>query len=118
MYFSVSQVQEFEHINGYYSMPELIRKPVDAAVKSAAAAAGVAPPPGPADAAAASGASSVSATPATSASPSPAPTPTPGAQDEKDKEKQVTIFLISKLLVFLANSCPSSFIDLSRSLCY
>lgn len=83
------KVQEFEHINGYYSMPELIRKPVDAAVKSAAAAAGVAPPPGPADAlsAAASTASSVSATPATSASPSPAPTPTPGAQDDKDKDK-------------------------------
>ncbi|XP_034241985.1 chromodomain-helicase-DNA-binding protein Mi-2 homolog isoform X2 [Thrips palmi] len=89
------KVQEFENINGYYSMPELIRKPVDAAVKSAAAAAGVAPPPGPADAAAAasalaSGSSSVSATPGTSASASPAPTPTPGAADEnkeKDKDK-------------------------------
>ena len=83
------KVQEFEHINGYYSMPEMIRKPVGAAVKSAAAAAGVAPPPGPADAAAAlaSAGSSVSATPATSASPSPAPTPTPGATDDnKDKE--------------------------------
>ncbi|KAK3918897.1 Chromodomain-helicase-DNA-binding protein 4 [Frankliniella fusca] len=81
------KVQEFEEINGYYSMPELIRKPVDAAVKSAAAAAGVAPPPGPADAAA-SAASSVSATPATSASASPAPTPTPSATDDKEKDKE------------------------------
>ncbi|XP_039299734.1 chromodomain-helicase-DNA-binding protein Mi-2 homolog isoform X2 [Nilaparvata lugens] len=42
------KVQEFEHINGYYSMPELIRKPVEPVVSKDS-----------------------------SASPSPAPTPTP-----------------------------------------
>ena len=29
IYYVQFQVKEFEHINGYYSVPELIRKPVD-----------------------------------------------------------------------------------------
>ncbi|XP_016921973.2 chromodomain-helicase-DNA-binding protein Mi-2 homolog isoform X1 [Apis cerana] len=62
------KVQEFEHINGYYSMPEMIRKPVEPVKVD-----------GSGDAA--TGTSSTSATPATSnaASPSPAATPTPTA---------------------------------------
>lgn len=62
------KVQEFEHINGYYSMPEMIRKPVEP-VKVDGSGDG------------ATGTSSTSATPATSnaASPSPAATPTPTA---------------------------------------
>ncbi|XP_021937675.1 chromodomain-helicase-DNA-binding protein Mi-2 homolog isoform X5 [Zootermopsis nevadensis] len=76
------KVQEFEHINGYYSMPEMIRKPVEP-IKTAA---GVVPPgmeqggemPR-------SATTSTSATPATSAAASPAPTL--NSQDEsKDKE--------------------------------
>ncbi|RZF43693.1 hypothetical protein LSTR_LSTR010775 [Laodelphax striatellus] len=70
------KVQEFEHINGYYSMPELIRKPVEPVVSGK----------GGGDS------SSASATPATSAAPSPAPTTasataTASASDEKkDKD--------------------------------
>nr|CAD7601329.1 unnamed protein product [Timema genevievae] len=59
------KVQEFEHINGYYSMPELIRKPVEP-IKS-----GVVPEPGETPR---SATTSTSATPATSAAASPAPT--------------------------------------------
>lgn len=79
------QVQEFEHINGYYSMPEMIRKPVEP-IKTAA---GVVPPgmeqggemPR-------SATTSTSATPATSAAASPAPTL--NSQDEsKDKEVRI-----------------------------
>ncbi|XP_047505475.1 chromodomain-helicase-DNA-binding protein Mi-2 homolog isoform X1 [Pieris napi] len=77
------KVQEFEHINGYYSMPELIRKPVEP-VKIAGAESS-APSPAPS-----------SATPSASAAPSPAPTqaaqasgqaPTPGSSDKDDKEE-------------------------------
>ncbi|XP_011698832.1 PREDICTED: chromodomain-helicase-DNA-binding protein Mi-2 homolog [Wasmannia auropunctata] len=73
------KVQEFEHINGYYSMPEMIRKPVEP-VKV-----------GEAVGDAATGTSSTSATPATSNAPSPSPaaTPTPtstsGAGNETNK---------------------------------
>lgn len=102
------KVQEFEHINGYYSMPELIRKPCEpvkppgsAATSTTGGASGggesAAPSPAPS-----------SATPTTSAAPSPAPTPTPAPtmvpssqpptpnvptekEDSKsDKEKEVT----------------------------
>ncbi|KAH8388950.1 hypothetical protein KR215_008276 [Drosophila sulfurigaster] len=78
------KVQEFEHINGYYSMPELILKPCEpvraggakqelAAADAATPAAGKAP--------AESATTSNSATPATSAAPSPAPA------SEKSEEK-------------------------------
>ncbi|XP_069683396.1 chromodomain-helicase-DNA-binding protein Mi-2 homolog isoform X2 [Periplaneta americana] len=64
------KVQEFEHINGYYSMPEMIRKPVEPVKVSAEQG---------------SATTSTSATPATSAAASPAPTL--NSQDEsKDKE--------------------------------
>lgn len=69
------KVQEFEHINGYYSMPELIRKPVEPVKMGDSAA----PSPAPS-----------SATPITSAAPSPAPTPaaapTPAGSEKDDKE--------------------------------
>lgn len=77
------KVQEFEHINGYYSMPELIRKPVEP-VKIAGAES-AAPSPAPS-----------TATPITSAAPSPAPTqvtpasgqaPTPSGSDKDEKEE-------------------------------
>lgn len=77
------KVQEFEHINGYYSMPELIRKPVEP-VKIAGGES-AAPSPAPS-----------SATPITSAAPSPAPTqttqasgqaPTPGGSEKDEKEE-------------------------------
>ncbi|KAG8225258.1 hypothetical protein J437_LFUL006490 [Ladona fulva] len=70
------KVQEFEHINGYYSMPELIRKPVEPILR----------PPMEGEKSgnggeARSAATSSSATPATSAAPSPAPAPS-GKDDE------------------------------------
>lgn len=58
------KVQEFEHINGYYSMPEMIRKPVEPVKVDATGDA-------------ATGTSSTSATPATSNAPSPSPAATP-----------------------------------------
>ncbi|ALC44637.1 Mi-2, partial [Drosophila busckii] len=70
------KVQEFEHINGYYSMPELILKPCEPV---RAGVAGVVAKVEPADggvaakAPAESATTSNSATPATSAAPSPAP---------------------------------------------
>ncbi|CAH2074458.1 unnamed protein product, partial [Iphiclides podalirius] len=78
------KVQEFEHINGYYSMPELIRKPVEPVKISGATSESAAPSPAPS-----------TATPITSAAPSPAPTqvpqasqaPTPGGSDKDDKEE-------------------------------
>lgn len=66
------KVQEFEHINGYYSMPEIIRKPVDP-VKNLAENA--------------TPTTSTSATPATSAAPSPAP-PASASVTSDDKEKE------------------------------
>lgn len=70
------QVQEFEHINGYYSMPEMIRKPIEP-IK----------PEGTGEAA--TGTSSTSATPATSNAPSPSPaaTPTPSAGTGNEANK-------------------------------
>ncbi|XP_018335624.1 chromodomain-helicase-DNA-binding protein Mi-2 homolog isoform X1 [Agrilus planipennis] len=78
------KVQEFEHINGEYSMPELIKKNAASAVaaanatdkKEAASADGDTPK---------SATTSTSATPATSAAASPAPTPSE-ASETKDKE--------------------------------
>ncbi|XP_019557394.3 chromodomain-helicase-DNA-binding protein Mi-2 homolog [Aedes albopictus] len=64
------KVQEFEHINGYYSMPELIKRPCEP-IKSASGDASETPK---------SATTSTSATPATSAAPSPAPT----AADKED----------------------------------
>ncbi|XP_049956227.1 chromodomain-helicase-DNA-binding protein Mi-2 homolog [Schistocerca serialis cubense] len=64
------KVQEFEHINGYYSMPELIRKPVDPVKESSETPR--------------STTTSTSATPATSAAPSPAPTL--NSQDDKAED--------------------------------
>lgn len=58
------KVQEFEHINGYYSMPELIRKPCEP-VKSLLEGKEIGTP--------ISGTTSTSATPATSAAASPVP---------------------------------------------
>ncbi|XP_063233226.1 chromodomain-helicase-DNA-binding protein Mi-2 homolog isoform X2 [Bacillus rossius redtenbacheri] len=72
------KVQEFEHINGYYSMPELIRKPVEPVKLGLGGESGETPR---------SGATSTSATPATSAAASP--TPTVASQEEaKDKESE------------------------------
>ncbi|XP_055600727.1 chromodomain-helicase-DNA-binding protein Mi-2 homolog [Uranotaenia lowii] len=78
------KVQEFEHINGYYSMPELIKKPCEP-VKNAAGE-GTSETPK-------SATTSTSATPATSAAPSPAPTANAEKDDEtststEDKEKK------------------------------
>lgn len=66
------KVQEFEHINGYYSMPELIRKPIEP----------VKPIVIPDDEKSAT--TSTSATPATSAAASPIP-----GDSAKDEEKKV-----------------------------
>lgn len=75
------KVQEFEHINGYYSMPELIRKPCEPINKKDPLAT-------PGDK---SATTSTSATPATSAAASPAPPDVDGEKlidDEKEKEKE------------------------------
>jgi len=72
------KVQEFEHINGYYSMPEVVRKPVEP-VKAAGEGGSATPT------------TSTSATPATSAAPSPAPPAT--STDTKDKEVSYTILM-------------------------
>ncbi|XP_063359709.1 chromodomain-helicase-DNA-binding protein Mi-2 homolog [Cydia amplana] len=72
------KVQEFEHINGYYSMPELIRKPVEPVKIAGTAGESAAPSPAPS-----------SATPITSAAPSPAPAAaTAPAAETTDKEKE------------------------------
>ncbi|KAL1498156.1 hypothetical protein ABEB36_009000 [Hypothenemus hampei] len=69
------KVQEFEHINGEYSMPELIKKSIADQNKT--------PSTGDADTPK-SATTSTSATPATSAAPSPAPT-TSNETNEKEK---------------------------------
>lgn len=86
------KVQEFEHINGYYSMPEMIRKPVEP-VKNAEGVPAV-PPAAATPAATSDGAATGSTTtPATSNAPSPSPAATPTAipsaeapKDEAAKE--------------------------------
>jgi hypothetical protein len=82
------QVQEFEHINGYYSMPEMIRKPIEP-IKAGSGAA--APGVDQGGEMPRSATTSTSATPATSAAASPAPTL--NSQDEsKDKEVRTQPF--------------------------
>ncbi|XP_053675987.1 chromodomain-helicase-DNA-binding protein Mi-2 homolog [Anopheles nili] len=100
------KVQEFEHINGYYSMPELIKRPCEPVkIVPPAIAAGPGGGEGTSGAVAAGGATgetsksattSTSATPATSAAPSPAPnTSSSGDKDDEqaagasEKEKAV-----------------------------
>lgn len=77
------QVQEFEHINGDYSMPEMIKKGivVDTAKVSAAGSVSTGDTDTPK-----STTTSTSATPATSAAASPAP----NQPEATDKEKEVT----------------------------
>lgn len=107
------QVQEFEHINGYYSMPEMIRKPVEPVKVE-----------GVGDAA--TGTSSTSATPATSNAPSPSPaaTPTPTStsctnnetktnsesleakecrDESKDKEVDIRCIKFSRKILFICS---------------
>lgn len=82
------KVQEFEHINGYYSMPELILKPcepVRSALKQDVAALEAPPTGGNVDK---SATTSNSVTPATSAAPSPAPASEKGEDKDKDSEKE------------------------------
>ncbi|XP_031349384.1 chromodomain-helicase-DNA-binding protein Mi-2 homolog isoform X2 [Photinus pyralis] len=76
------KVQEFEHINGDYSMPEIIRKGLmgDAAKTSSNLLAGDADTPK-------SATTSTSATPATSAAASPAPVPVDSSEKEKESEE-------------------------------
>lgn len=71
------KVQEFEHINGYYSMPELIRKPCEPVKPPGSAATSVTGGASGGGESAVPSPSPSSATPTTSAAPSPAPTPTP-----------------------------------------
>uniref|UniRef100_A0A8D8MGQ8 Chromodomain-helicase-DNA-binding protein Mi-2 homolog n=2 Tax=Culex pipiens TaxID=7175 RepID=A0A8D8MGQ8_CULPI len=78
------KVQEFEHINGYYSMPELIKRPCEPVKNAAGGAAAAASTSTAADAETPKSATtSTSATPATSAAPSPAPTPTAADKDDE-----------------------------------
>lgn len=77
------KVQEFEHINGDYSMPEIIKKgtgidPAKVGVAASSVSTGDTDTPK-------STTTSTSATPATSAAPSPAPTQV----EPLDKEKEV-----------------------------
>ncbi|KAK9879935.1 hypothetical protein WA026_008444 [Henosepilachna vigintioctopunctata] len=69
------KVQEFEHINGEYSMPEVLKKTILEQNKKEA----LDDPK--------SNTTSTSATPATSAAPSPAPTQIENIDKEKDKEE-------------------------------
>ncbi|XP_034949736.1 chromodomain-helicase-DNA-binding protein Mi-2 homolog isoform X2 [Chelonus insularis] len=74
------KVQEFEHINGYYSMPEMIRKPVEPVKVEGAAAATTAAAAATSDTSGtATTANSTNATPATSNAPSPSPGTTPSS---------------------------------------
>ncbi|XP_024084977.1 chromodomain-helicase-DNA-binding protein Mi-2 homolog isoform X4 [Cimex lectularius] len=81
------KVQEFEHINGFYSMPEILKKPMLEGMKPQGNSSSVG-----------EGASS-SGTPATSAAPSPAPTLTEKSQaedmqtdrDDKPKVEDLTV---------------------------
>ncbi|XP_011300303.1 chromodomain-helicase-DNA-binding protein Mi-2 homolog [Fopius arisanus] len=76
------KVQEFEHINGYYSMPEMIRKPVEP-VKSeggvTAVAAAVAASSGTTTIAPESGTATSTSTTATANTPSPTSTAAPSS---------------------------------------
>lgn len=82
------KVQEFEHINGYYSMPELILKPCEPVRSAIPKAEEVLAVDGAANKIAEdkSATTSTSATPATSAAPSPCP-PVSDKGEEKTGEK-------------------------------
>ncbi|XP_034657291.1 chromodomain-helicase-DNA-binding protein Mi-2 homolog isoform X3 [Drosophila subobscura] len=91
------KVQEFEHINGYYSMPEIILKPcepVQAAlgakleIPAAIEAPAGKPVAGPVTEVDKSATTSNSVTPATSAAPSPAPASEKGEDKEKEADKK------------------------------
>uniref|UniRef100_A0A146KVC0 Chromodomain-helicase-DNA-binding protein Mi-2 n=2 Tax=Lygus hesperus TaxID=30085 RepID=A0A146KVC0_LYGHE len=68
------KVQEFEHINGYYSMPEILKKRQELGELKPAGSVGEA--------------ASSSGTPATSAAPSPAPTPTDKPTQVEDSDNK------------------------------
>ncbi|XP_019868397.1 chromodomain-helicase-DNA-binding protein Mi-2 homolog isoform X2 [Aethina tumida] len=74
------KVQEFEHINGEYSMPEVIKKNIMEQNKPPSSSTTEAETPK-------SATTSTSATPATSAAPSPAPNQTEPADKEKETEE-------------------------------
>ncbi|XP_019771099.2 chromodomain-helicase-DNA-binding protein Mi-2 homolog isoform X1 [Dendroctonus ponderosae] len=74
------KVQEFEHINGDYSMPELIKKAILEQNKPASSGDGDTPK---------SATTSTSATPATSAAPSPAPIFSETSEKEKSESDEV-----------------------------
>lgn len=74
------KVQEFEHINGEYSMPEVIKKNIMEQNKPPSSSTTEAETPK-------SATTSTSATPATSAAPSPAPNQTESADKEKETEE-------------------------------
>lgn len=75
------KVQEFEHINGDYSMPELIKKAIADQNKANVSTAGDGDTPK-------SATTSTSATPATSAAPSPAPTATTESTEKEKSESE------------------------------
>lgn len=78
------KVQEFEHINGEYSMPEVIKKSIMEQNKAASSnSAGTPTNDGETPK---SATTSTSATPATSAAPSPAPTQVSESTDKDIKE--------------------------------
>lgn len=79
------KVQEFEHINGEYSMPEVIKKSILEQNKAAAAANSANTPTNDGETPK-STTTSTSATPATSAAPSPAPTQVSESTDKDNKE--------------------------------
>lgn len=78
------KVQEFEHINGEYSMPEVIKKSI--LEQNKAASTNSASTPTNDGETPKSATTSTSATPATSAAPSPAPTQVSESTDKDNKE--------------------------------
>lgn len=80
------KVQEFEHINGEYSMPEVIKKSI--MEQNKVASANSASTPSNDGETPKSATTSTSATPATSAAPSPAPTQVSESTDKDNKETE------------------------------
>ncbi|KAK9502140.1 hypothetical protein O3M35_012729 [Rhynocoris fuscipes] len=78
------KVQEFEHINGFYSMPEMLKKPLTE-MKPTSTPSGGTPAAGGGGTGSVGEAASSSGTPATSAAPSPAPVP---AADNKAQTEE------------------------------
>lgn len=83
------KVQEFEHINGEYSMPEVIKKSI--LEQNKAASTNSASTPTNDGETPKSATTSTSATPATSAAPSPAPTQVSESTDKDNKEGEESI---------------------------